>query len=179
MQVDPREILEDGNDLKEENKHIPLLYWTSKQHKNPYKFRFIAGASHCTNKTISLEVALALRCIKTHFKNYCGVIRKNTGLNYFWSIDNSVEFLQKLSDLDTADSIETFDFSTLYTNLPLDNIYESLEKLLIKMFNISGSNSILVNANRRKSFWSQNCSRAGYTEYTIDRLLDALKGICV
>ena len=164
-----------GNDLKEENKHIPLLYWTSKQHKNPYKFRFIAGASHCTNKTISLEVALALRCIKTHFKNYCGVIRKNTGLNYFWSIDNSVEFLQKLSDLDTADSIETFDFSTLYTNLPLDNIYESLEKLLIKMFNISGSNSILVNANRRKSFWSQNCSRAGYTEYTIDRLLDALK----
>ena len=43
------------------------------------------------------------------------------------------------------------------------------------MFNISGSNSILVNANRRKSFWSQNCSRAGYTEYTIDRLLDALK----
>ena len=65
-----------GNDLKEENKHIPLLYWTSKQHKNPYKFRFIAGASHCTNKTISLEVALALRCIKTHFKNYCGVIRK-------------------------------------------------------------------------------------------------------
>ena len=45
-----------GNCLEEENKHIPLLYWTSKQHKNPYKFRFIARASHSTNKTVSKEI---------------------------------------------------------------------------------------------------------------------------
>ena len=25
--------------------NIPLLYWNSKQHKTPYKFRFIAGAT--------------------------------------------------------------------------------------------------------------------------------------
>ena len=43
------------------------------------------------------------------------------------------------------------------------------------MFRNSGSNSILVHATRRKSFWSQNNSRPGYSEYTIDRLLDALK----
>ena len=164
-----------GNTLKEKNRNIPLLYWTSKQHKNPYKFRFIAGASHCTNKTISLEVSLALKCIKTHFKNYCRVIKKNIGLNFFWSIDNSIEFLEKTSGVDFADSIETFDFSTLYTNLPLGAIYHNLEKLIIKMFRNSGSNSILVNANRRKAFWSQNSRRAGYKEYTIGKLLDALK----
>ena len=66
-----------GNCLEEENRYIPLLYWTSKQHKNPYKFRFIAGASRCTNKTISKEVALALKHIKTQFKNYCNVINLN------------------------------------------------------------------------------------------------------
>ena len=164
-----------GNVLEEDNKYVPLLYWTSKQHKNPYKFRFIAGASHCTNKTISLELSLALRCIKNHFKNYCNVIKKNNGLSYFWSIDNSMEFLQKINDIDLADSVETYDFSTLYTNLPLCNIYDSLEKLIIKMFKNSGSSSILVNASRRKAFWSQNSSRTGYTVYTIDRLLDALK----
>jgi hypothetical protein len=114
--------------LEEENKYIPLLYWTSKQHKNPYKFRFIAGASHCTNKTLSIEVALALKCIKRQFKNYCGVIRKHTGINYFWSVDNSEEFINKIAHVKSADSIETFDFSTLYTNLPLDSIYSSLEK---------------------------------------------------
>lgn len=50
--------------LKDEDKHIPLLYWTSKQHKNPYKSRFIAGASHCTSKSLSIDVSLALKCIK-------------------------------------------------------------------------------------------------------------------
>ena len=164
-----------GNTLEDENYNIPLLYWTSKQHKSPYKFHFIAGASHSTNKTISIEVALALRCIKTHFKNYCKVIRKNSGYNYFWSIENSIEFIKNASNIQKADTIETFDFSTLYTNLPLDSIYTNLELLIIKMYKNSGSVSILVNADRRKAFWSQNCSRSGYKEYTIDGLLAALK----
>ena len=166
-----------GNALEEENKHIPLLYWTSKQHKNPYKFRFIAGASHCTNKTISIEVALALKSIKTQFKNHCAVIKKNSGLSYFWSIDNSVEFLDKLQNVKFADSIKTHAFSTLYTNLPLDDIYMSLERLIIKMFKNSGSNGILVNAENGKAFWSQGTSYSSYKFYTIDKLLDALKFI--
>ena len=165
------------NTLNDENRHIPLLYWTSKQHKNPFKFRFIAGASHCYNKTISVEVALALKCIKTHFKNYCGVIKKHLGLNFFWSIDNSIEFLNKLGDVKSAVSIKTYDFSTLYTNLPLDKIYENLEKLIIKMFNNSGRHSLLINADRKKAFWSQGQHYPGYKIYTIDKLLDALKFI--
>jgi hypothetical protein len=88
-----------NNILEEENKRIPLLYWTSKQHKSPYKFRFIAGASHCYNKSISIEISLALKTIKNHFKNYCAVIKKNSGLSYFWSIDNSIEFLSKLDHI--------------------------------------------------------------------------------
>ena len=166
-----------GYVLDEENKYIPLLYWTSKQHKNPYKFRFIAGASHSTNKAVSIDVSLALKCIKTQFKNYCAVIRRNSGLNYFWSIDNSQEFLNKLIDVDKADSVETFDFSTLYTNLPLDKIYFSLERLIIKMFKNSGSNYILVNAARKKAFWFNGKDYVGYKRYTIDKFLDALKFI--
>ena len=86
-----------------------------------------------------------------------------------------MEFIHKINEVDVADSIETFDFSTLYTNLPLDNIYEKLKQLIIKMFKHSGSNSILVNADRRKAFWSQNTSRHGYADYTIGKLLDALR----
>ena len=36
----------------DENQNIPLLYWTSKHHKDPYKFRFIAGVSHCYDKKL-------------------------------------------------------------------------------------------------------------------------------
>ena len=42
---------------------------------NP-KYRFIAGAIDCINKTISVEVALSLKCIKTQFTNNCAVIEK-------------------------------------------------------------------------------------------------------
>ena len=39
-----------GMKLLDYNQYIPLLYWTLKQHKCPYEFRFIAGASKCYNK---------------------------------------------------------------------------------------------------------------------------------
>ena len=54
--------------IKEVDKNIPLLYWVSKQHKNPYKFRFIAGSTNCTTKTLSVQLSLALKLIKTILK---------------------------------------------------------------------------------------------------------------
>ena len=121
-----------GIKLLDENQKIPLRYWTSKQHKNPYKFRFIAGASHCYNKQIAVALSLALKCMKKHFRNYCKVKQKRTGISFFCSVDNSLEFIDKISDIKTAQSIKTFDFSTLYTNLPLDVIYGSLKSRLWK-----------------------------------------------
>ena len=98
------------NTLETENENIPLLYWTSKQHKTPFKFRFISDASHCYNKTISKEVSAALKHIKNHFKNYCAKIKHRHGFSCFWSIDNSNEFILKLSAIDKTDSIKTYDF---------------------------------------------------------------------
>ena len=146
-----------------------MLY--QKQHKDPYKFRSIAGASHCYNKQIAVDLSLALKCIKIHFRNYCKVIQKRTGISFFWSVDNSLEFIDKISDIKTAHSIKTFDFSTLYTNLPLDVIYGSLRSLIINMFTNSKSIAILVNSYRKKAFWSNGSSYPGYREYTIDKLL--------
>ena len=110
--------------------YIPLLYWTSKQNKCPYKFQFIAGASKFYNKQLAIDLSLALKCIKNNFKNYCKVIQKRTGISYYWSIDNSYEFINKIADIKTAHSIKTFDLSTLYTNFPLNVIYGSLRSLI-------------------------------------------------
>ena len=112
---------------------------------------------------------------KKHFKNYCKVIQKRTGISYYWSIDNSCEFINKITDIKTAHSIKTFDFSTLYTNLPLGVIYDSLRSLIIKMFVNSKSVAIMVNSNSKREFWSNGSNYAGYREYTIDKLLEALE----
>jgi hypothetical protein len=159
--------------LTTENCHIPFLYWTSKQHKTPYKFRFIAGARKCTTKQISAEVGLVLSCLKTHFKNYCNKIKKHSGISHFWSVDSSVEVLNKINKL-AAKTIETFDFSTLYTNLPLNTIFESLKKLIVKMYSNSNSHTILVNVKKKKSFWYTGTYYSGYKKYTVDKIIEAL-----
>ena len=153
-----------------------MLYWTSKQHKNPYKFRFIAGAFKCSTKQISIELAQVLKFIKNHFKNYCNICQQRSRISYYWSIDNSIEFTQKLAHVKQATSFETFDFSTLYTNLPLDDIYNKLELLIVKMFNNSPSSCILVNVSNKKTFWRGSWDhKGGYKEYTVDKVLAALK----
>ena len=53
--------------IPEDGMSIPLLFWIPKSHKNPYKSRFIAGASSCTTKQLSVEVALCLKEIKQSF----------------------------------------------------------------------------------------------------------------
>ena len=113
------------------------------------------------------------QCIKIHFRNYCKVIQKRTGISFFWSVDNSLEFIDKISDIKTAHSLKTFDFSALYTNLPLDVIDGSLKSLIIKMFANSKSIAILVHSYRKKAFWSNGYP--SYREYTIDKLLKALE----
>ena len=112
---------------------------------------------------------------KEPFKNYCKVKQMRTGIFYYWSIHNSCEFIKKFADIKTAHNIKTFDFSTLYTNLPLDVIYDSLRSLFIKMFVNSKSVAIVVNSNSKRAFWSNGSNYAGCREYTIDKLLEAFK----
>ena len=161
--------------LSPQDKNVPLIYWISKQHKNPYKFRFISGASHCTTKDLSVELSLILKMIKQHFSNYCKKILHESGLQYYWSIDNSLQFLQKVAHTE-ASSIYTYDFSTLYTNLPLDDILNKLTELIIRMFNNADSHYILVNTFKGKAFWA-NENRKGYHKYTLQHVLDSLEFI--
>ena len=64
---------------------------------------------------------------------YCEQIHQRTGISVYWSVDNSLQCIKKLDKL-TATSVHTFDFSTLYTNLPLKSIEDALQQLVIKMF---------------------------------------------
>ena len=120
-------------------------------------------------------MSLVMKCIKKHFKAYCDQIYKRTGVSVYWSIDNSLQCLQKLEKA-TANSIQTYDFSTLYTNLPLQKIYDSLEQLVIKMFKNSRHNYILVSIYNKKAFWS-NVPKNGYKTYSLDKVLTALNWI--
>ena len=75
-----------------------------------------------------------------------------------WSIDNSFECMSKVKNVN-AHSVYTFDFSTLYTNLPLIDIHDKLTKLIKKMYQNANAHYILVNTYTGKAFWSHTEKR--------------------
>ena len=93
-----------------------------------------------------------------------------------WSIDNSSECLNKIKNIN-AKSVYTFDFSTLYTNLPLDDIHDKLTQLIKKMYKNANSEYILVNLYTKKAFWSQINKSGNYKSFNLQHLLDALEFI--
>ena len=120
--------------LTNENKVLPKLFWIPKLHKNPFKFRFIAGARLCTTKPLSVIVNLGLKVIKDNFRVYCNAIRRNSGFSYFWSINSTLEFIHKINQV-TVHSLQVFDFSTLYTNIDQSKILEHLFAVFKLIFN--------------------------------------------
>ena len=72
-----------------------------------------------------------LTAIKNHWIKYCEKTYERERINYFWSIKNSTEILNKLITIGfQALTISTYDFPTLYTTLPHNLIRNQLVDLV-------------------------------------------------
>ena len=139
--------------VSNDNRCIPKIFWNPKLHKTPYKARFIAGASKCTTKQLSVYVNKALKVVRDYFSKYCSTLYKNSGVNCNWSINSSTQFLERLHSIDVF-NIQVYDFTTLYTNLDL----EVVENLLTEMIELIFSNInkfICVSKFEDKTFFSK------------------------
>ena len=118
-----------GLEISEEDQNLPYLYWTPKLHKSPYKHRFIAGSSKCTTKDLSCLLTKVLSTIKDGLVRYWNTKTSRNGVNNMWILKNSTSLLSSLDQLDvrTATSVQTFDFSTLYTSIPQYNTHDLLK----------------------------------------------------
>ena len=150
--------------VKDEMIDIPLIYYIPKMHKNPVSKRFIAGSKKCTIKALSKHFSMSLKLIFNHFKRYDKVVFQRTGLKHFWIIENSLDFLENIKELRT-DFLESYDFSTLYTNLPHTEIKNSFKKLFNLVFKREGKR--FINVNLRKAFFANDALR-NYVSFTED-----------
>ena len=109
-----------GLEMSEEDKNLPYLYWTPKLHKVPFKHHFIAGSSKCTTKDLSCLLTKVLTTVKDGLIRYNNTTTSCNGVNSMWIVKNSTSLLSSLDQLDvhTATSVQTYDFSTLYTSIP-------------------------------------------------------------
>ena len=60
---------------------------------------------------LSKHFSKALKLILHHMKNYNKTVFERTGLNHFWILDNSLEFLEKMKS-ERINHMETFGYRT-------------------------------------------------------------------
>ena len=155
---------------------LPTMYWIPKLHKNPYKSRFISASSKCSLTHISKVLSLTLTTMKEFIIQYCERVFENSGINYFWSVKNSLDVLDKLRAFEnTFHTVDSYDFSTLYTNLPHNLIKKKFEYLVKWCFDKSKSDYICsrVSKSFSKSFFS-NETQKGYINWTDAETITAL-----
>ena len=122
---------------------IPFMYCMPKFHKNPIKFRFITSSFDCINKDISIILNLALDILYDKVESESG----NS-----WIIRNNSKVLETLSHCNENPGlpgnymITTFDFSTLYTTLP----HNDLIRCIVALYNKYVQSDIEVFYKNRK-----------------------------
>ena len=102
-------------------------------HYSPPRCRFIVASSSCSTKPLS---RLASSIYKHIFNQVHSFHDKSTfykNYNRFWVIENSDPVIEKLTRLNKtkrARNISTYDFSTLYTKLPHDELIANLNEIV-------------------------------------------------
>ena len=149
-----------GIELSDDDKRLPYLYWTPKLHKSPVKHRFIAGSnsSKCTTKQLSNLLTIILTVIMTGLEKYYSIKTSHTGLNNMWIIQNSTNLLSSLGHLGVhrATSIQTFDFSSLYTYIPHDLLKSRMNNIINSAFKhkIGATRYTHIKVGRNKSHFT-------------------------
>ena len=112
-----------GLSPSENDKSLPIMYWTPKMHKNPTGARFIIASKKCSTKLLSKAVSKAFKLIFHQIEHFYDKSHFYKSFNQFWVIENSKPVLDKIKKINSkqnAKVIYTFNFSTLYIpNLPM------------------------------------------------------------
>ena len=148
-----------GIPIDEDNIDLPLLYWIPKLHKNPFKERYIAGSATCSTKSLSKRLTIILSAIKTGLQTYCETAYSHSGINQMWILKNSKELLDNLQaqSLDRINSIQTFDFSTLYTTIPHSKLKQRISETVKNAF-------VSKSGKRRFTYLALNSSNAYFVK---------------
>ena len=151
---------------------LPSLYWLPKLHKTPIGSRLIAASSSCTTKPLSKVLTRCLSLVMEHFKQYNVGIQRRTHCNTFWVINNSAEALsliRKFKRNRAPKHVDTFDFATLYPNIPHHLLTDSLRILIIEAYSVRGATYMCIGFDN--IFWL-NTQHRTYFNVSASKLVE-------
>ena len=105
---------------------------------------------------------------------YCNTKTSRNGVNNMWILKNSTSLLSSLDQLDvrTATSVQTFDFSTLYTSIPHDLLKSRISNLVHNAFRKKDGSVRYthIKVTRAKGYFTHDINGSGDNMYTADNI---------
>ena len=146
-------------------------------HKTPPKQRYIAASNKCTTKPLSNIITKCLKLALLQHRKYCTTIYNRTGVNAMWITDNSKDVLNTIECINNdrkAKDVNTYDFSTLYTNIPHEDLKIQMKWIIDIAFHNDSKKYMFVskyNASWQKRKNTLRVSKVQLIEY-INYLID-------
>ena len=157
---------------------LPDIYWLPKLHKDPIKHRFIIASKLCTVKKLSKDITSIFKLAYEQVETYNNKARVFSGINAFWVIQNSEPVLLALNNINNkknAKIVSSFDFSTLYTNIPHDKLFDSLSNIINFIFK-GGLCKYIVVDKLGTARWANRCCQSS-SAYDKNKIMEAVQYI--
>ena len=168
-------------EITDKQKVLPIMYWSPKMHYTPSRARFIVASSSCSTKPMSKVVSAIFRKIQNQIQSFHDKAIFYSNYNRFWVIQNSKPVLDRLQELNKkkrAKSISTFDFSTLYTKLPHDDLVKVLHSLIDFVFNggrkTPDGNRKFITVKGKNCFFSRTKHDKSFTKTHVKMMVEHL-----
>ena len=136
---------------------IPFLYWIPEFRKQPIASRFISSGRHTAPNTLSKVIGVGL----SNLLKLQSTISKNqykyNNINDFFIIEDRkkvVQFITKSNSLNNGDNcstnlnVKTYDFKTLYANIPQSKLKANISKFIVKIFQVKKKKYISISKRR-------------------------------
>ena len=157
---------------------LTVMYWIPRMHQNPISFRFIIASPVCSIKPVSKDITSIFKLLYEKVERYHTKVKVWSEIKTFWTIQNSypvIFSINKLNKRKAAKSMSTFDFSTLYTEIPHDKLLYVLNE--ITDFAFKGGTRDYVTVYNSGAFWLRSKSKTerSYSLQEIKSCLEFLK----
>ena len=152
----------------EREKSLPIIYWLPKFHKNPIAPRCIVASKSCSTKKISHAVSSCFKVILSQIENFHHKNNFYCQYKKFWVVKNSMQIISdmdKINKRKKAKSISTFDFATLYTKIPHEQLIETLCEAID--FAFKGGQKKYLAFSGKYAFWTKNKETQHFTQTTL------------
>ena len=142
-------------------------------------FKHIASGLDVNQPTLRHGLTKLLSTIKDGLVRYCNTKTSRNGVNNMWILKNSTSLLSSLDQLDvrTAKSVQTFDFSTLYTSIPHDLLKSRISNLVHNAFRKKDGSVRYthIKLTRAKGYFTHNINGGRDNMFTADSICEMIE----